>query len=238
MAFISLSSGSKIYGTAGEARPVVGIHTITRRGFQPKPVAQRALKRLMDVVLSAGALIVLSPVLIALWVVIRLESPGPAIFVQKRWGRNQRPIDVYKFRTMRMDQGDASGVTQTVANDPRITRVGTFLRKSNLDELPQLFNVLQGTMSLVGPRCHPIGMLAGGVQYEALVPQYHDRHRVRPGLTGIAQVNGLRGPTVDADLAVQRIEADLYYVEHYSVWLDIKLILKTIWIEFRGGTGS
>lgn len=237
MSFISLSSGGKRYATTSQVRPLAGVNLFAKSGFQPKPLGQRALKRLMDIVLSASALLVLSPVLLAIWAAIRLESPGPAIFVQKRWGRDQVPIDVYKFRTMRADLCDPSGVSQTVTDDPRITRIGKLLRKSNLDELPQLFNVLTGSMSLVGPRCHPIGMLAGGVEYEVLVPQYHDRHLVRPGLTGVAQVMGLRGPTVDADLARKRIEADLYYVQHYGIWLDIKLILRTIWVEFRGGTG-
>ncbi len=238
MSFISLSRSSKTYQNSSEFIRPTEVNPFYNTGTQRRPFAQRATKRLIDIVLSASALIVLSPVLLAIWAIIRLDSPGPAIFVQKRWGRNRRPIDVYKFRTMRADRGDASGLEQTVDNDPRITRIGKILRKSNLDELPQLLNVVLGSMSLVGPRCHPIGMLAGGMPYEELVPRYHDRHLVRPGLTGIAQVKGLRGPTVDAARAVERIEADLYYVQNYGVWLDIKLILKTVWTELRGGTGS
>ncbi|MBL8576239.1 MAG: sugar transferase [Mesorhizobium sp.] len=238
MSFVSLSSSSKLYDRKSAIAPHVEASPPSRSSLQQKSLVQRAIKRLMDISLSACALVVLSPVFLVIWAIIRLESPGPGMFIQKRWGRNQRQIDVYKFRTMRTDEGDASGVAQTVANDPRLTRIGKLLRKSNLDELPQLLNVLLGSMSLVGPRCHPIGMLAGGVQYEELVPRYHDRHLVRPGLTGIAQVKGLRGPTVDAARAVQRIEADLFYVQNYSVWLDIKLIVKTVSMELRGGTGS
>jgi lipopolysaccharide/colanic/teichoic acid biosynthesis glycosyltransferase len=138
---------------------------------------------------------------------------------------------------MRTDMCDASGVAQTVQNDPRITRIGAILRRTNLDELPQLLNVLKGDMSLVGPRCHAIGMLAAGMVYEELVPEYHYRHLVRPGITGLAQMRGLRGPTDRAAKARARIASDLFYVENFSVFLDIRIIVGTFISEMRGGNG-
>lgn len=132
---------------------------------------------------------------------------------------------------MYVDQSDSSGVKQTVLNDERLTPVGTFLRRFNLDELPQLINVIKGEMSLVGPRPHVPDMLAAGMKYELLVPEYFDRHRAKPGLTGLAQALGFRGSTEDADLAAARIKMDLRYIEHWSFTLDLLIIIKTIWYE-------
>jgi lipopolysaccharide/colanic/teichoic acid biosynthesis glycosyltransferase len=168
-------------------------------------------------------------------ILIKIDSPGPALFRQKRWGQGCTVIDVLKFRTMRIELCDFSGICQTVEHDPRVTRLGSILRSTNLDELPQLFNVLRGDMSLVGPRCHAIGMLAAGMPYEELVPEYHIRHLVKPGITGMAQMRGLRGPTVDRDAAIMRFECDAYYVSNLSFWLDFKIMLETIRMEaFRG----
>jgi lipopolysaccharide/colanic/teichoic acid biosynthesis glycosyltransferase len=191
----------------------------------------------MDISVSFSMLVILAPALLLIALLVRLESPGSPIFSQLRWGMNGRKIRIYKFRSMRADLCDASGVTQTVKDDPRVTRLGAFLRKSNLDELPQLFNVLKGDMSLVGPRCHAIGMLAGGVLYEELVPTYHQRHKMRPGLTGLAQVRGFRGPTDRVSKAKARINADLYYIQNFSFMLDVQIILGTVWSELRGGKG-
>jgi len=166
-----------------------------------------------------------------------MDTPGPALFRQVRWGMHGKKIVVFKFRTMNASQCDASGVAQTVRNDPRTSRVGAVLRRTNLDELPQLFNVLLGDMSLVGPRCHVVGMLGGGVVYEALVPNYHARHAVRPGITGLAQMRGLRGPTDRKSLARARVCADLYYVQHFNIWMDLVIIWRTVMNEVRGGTG-
>jgi len=168
---------------------------------------------------------------------IRLDSRGPALFRQTRWGRNGIKIEVLKFRTMRSEMCDQSGVNQTTENDPRLTRVGRILRKTNLDELPQLLNVVRGDMSLVGPRCHAVNMLAAGQLYEQLVPAYHLRHAVRPGITGLAQMRGLRGPTVRPSKARARIACDLHYVENFSLWLDTKIILRTVINELKGGAG-
>ena len=198
---------------------------------------QFAIKRLLDVLLATLGLVLLLPLFLALAVLIRLESPGSPVFSQKRWGRNGRIFEVYKFRSMHSKLGDSSGVTQTVPNDPRMTRVGAVIRRTNLDELPQLLNVLKGDMSLIGPRCHAVGMLAAGMPYEQLVPDYHARHAVRPGMTGLAQMRGLRGPTDRADRARARIAADLHYVENYSLLLDLHIVAGTIVSELRGGNG-
>lgn len=194
-------------------------------------------KRCVDVFIAAAALLLLLPFLLAVAAAVKLDSKGPALFFQRRWGKNGRTILVYKFRSMRTDLCDTTGVQQTTKGDARVTRVGAILRRTNIDELPQLWNVLVGDMSLVGPRCHPIGMLAAGIPYEELMPNYHDRHTMRPGLTGLAQVRGLRGPTDRRSKARARISSDLYYVENFSIWLDLKIIVATVWSEFRGGTG-
>ncbi|MCO6187065.1 sugar transferase [Rhizobium sp. L1K21] len=189
---------------------------------------QFGVKRLMDIVGALTALLILSPLLICTALAVKMTSPGPVFFKQERWGKNLTKIKVYKFRTMYWAQCDITGVEQTRENDSRITRVGAILRTYNIDELPQLLNILRGDMSMVGPRCHAVGMKAAGVLYEQLVPEYHLRHLVKPGLTGLAQVRGLRGPTVRASKARARVAADLHYIENYSVLLDLKIILKTV----------
>ena len=194
-------------------------------------------KRAFDIWVSATALTALLPIFIIIICAIRLESNGSPFFSQIRWGRNNSKIRVFKFRSMRADMCDPTGVTQTVAGDARVTRVGAFLRRTNLDELPQLWNVLIGDMSLVGPRCHAIGMLAGGIVYEELVPQYHERHLMRPGLTGLAQMRGLRGPTDRPARARARVAADLYYIKNFSFFLDMRIIWGTVISELRGGKG-
>ncbi|MDP9731843.1 UNVERIFIED_ORG: lipopolysaccharide/colanic/teichoic acid biosynthesis glycosyltransferase [Rhizobium sp. SORGH_AS260] len=203
----------------------------------PLQRGQFALKRTMDIAGASIALVALAPVLLTVAALVKLDSRGPVLFSQVRWGMNGRKIRVYKFRSMRTDMCDATGVAQTVKNDPRITRIGAILRRTNIDELPQLINVLKGDMSLVGPRCHAIGMLAAGRLYEELVPHYHLRHRMRPGITGLAQMRGLRGPTDRSDKARARIVSDLYYVENFSVWLDVRIMVGTVISELRGGKG-
>ncbi len=196
-----------------------------------------AVKRAIDISISLTALIALAPVLIIICMLIRLESRGSPIFSQVRWGKDQSKIRIYKFRSMRSDLSDPTGVVQTVKNDRRITYVGRILRRTNLDELPQLWNVLKGDMSLVGPRCHAIGMQAGGMLYENLVPHYHDRHAMKPGLTGLAQMRGLRGPTDRPARARARIAADLYYVQNFSVALDIRIMIGTVISELTNSKG-
>ncbi len=202
-----------------------------------KPV-QLALKRLLDVAISATALIVLLPLLAMIAIAIRSEGKGNVIFTQPRWGKDGKVIRIFKFRSMRADLCDETGVSQTIENDPRVTRIGAILRKTNMDELPQLINILKGDMSIVGPRCHAVGMLAVGQLYEELVPEYHERHNVRPGLTGLAQMNGFRGPTDTEYKARTRVAHDLHYIHNFSLLLDIRIMIGTFINEIRGGTGS
>jgi polysaccharide biosynthesis protein PslA len=228
---------------ASEGRPLrqaSGFGAKDRQGNSRRveeKTVQLALKRAMDIVVSASAIVVLLPLLLAIVLLVRFSSSGPAIFTQVRWGKDCRKIRVYKFRSMYSDLGDQSGVSQTLEKDNRITPIGAVLRKTNIDELPQLFNVLKGEMSLVGPRPHAIGMKAAGMLYEDLAPAYHQRHRVRPGMTGLAQMRGLRGPTVLASKSRARVASDLFYVDHYSLLLDVKIICGTLRSEVFGGSG-
>ena len=194
-------------------------------------------KRFMDVTISFFSLLALSPLFLFVALAIKLEDGGPVFFTQKRWGENQKQIKIFKFRSMFVDKCDAAGLIQAVPNDPRTTKVGAFVRRTNIDELPQLINVLMGEMSIVGPRCHPIGMLAAGVPYETLIKNYHKRHQVKPGITGLAQVRGYRGPTTDIESAKGRILNDFVYLKNKSIMLDLMIIWKTLTNELRGGKG-
>jgi Undecaprenyl-phosphate glucose phosphotransferase len=180
-------------------------------------------KRLFDIVVSTVALTVLSPLFLALACLIKLDSPGPAFFRQRRYGYNQRTFRIVKFRTMRVME-DGKLVPQATRDDQRVTRFGRGLRRWNVDELPQLVNVLRGDMSLVGPRPHA---LSHNLEYEQKIRLYARRHNVKPGITGWAQVHGFRGET-DAIRMRKRVEHDLYYIEHWSLWLDVKIILRTV----------
>ncbi|WP_186392508.1 MULTISPECIES: sugar transferase [unclassified Pannonibacter] len=195
------------------------------------------LKRSIDIAGSAAGLILLSPLLAGLAIGVKLSSPGPVIFRQARYGRNNELFMALKFRSMYVAKQDATGVVQTRKNDPRITPIGRFLRKSNFDELPQLWNVLKGEMSLVGPRPHVPGMLAAGKLYEEFDTRYLSRHQVRPGITGLAQVNGFRGETTDPYHASMRLEYDLEYLKSQSTRGDLKIIVMTVVNEFTRGSG-
>ena len=189
-------------------------------------------KRVLDVIGAAIGLLASAPALIAIAIAIKLTSPGPIFFRQKRYGYHNRRFWIYKFRTMYMHLGDDRGTCQAMTNDPRVTPLGDFLRKISLDELPQLINVLKGDMSLVGPRPHVPGMLAGGMLYEELTPYYFQRHNMRPGITGLAQVSGYRGPTTTPLSAIKRLDYDLQYIEAWSLWLDAIIITRTVIREF------
>jgi exopolysaccharide biosynthesis polyprenyl glycosylphosphotransferase len=195
-------------------------------------------KRCFDVTLASFMLILCAPGLVAIALAVKLTSRGPVLFRQQRHGMNNSRFEILKFRTMHVEKGDPHGVQQTRKNDPRVTPIGRLLRRSSLDELPQLWNVVKGDMSLVGPRPHVPGMLAGGRLYEDLVPYYHQRHQVRSGITGLAQVNGLRGSTEDPVIAKARIDYDLKYIEQWSLMLDVLIICKTVRAEFLSGSGE
>jgi polysaccharide biosynthesis protein PslA len=187
-----------------------------------------AWKRVMDIVVAVCALIVLSPLLMTVAALIRLTSSGPAVFRQRRTGLNGIEFTILKFRTMYSELQDVSGVKHTVQDDPRVTAIGRILRKYSIDELPQLFNVLRGEMSIVGPRAHAVGMLALGVPYNQFVRDYDLRHLVKPGLTGQAQVKGYRGEVSDEAHARGRIVEDLDYVRNLSLWRDVKIMALTL----------
>lgn len=192
-------------------------------------------KRTFDVVIASLALIALSPVLLAISAAIALTSKGPVLFRQVRFGKHNVSFTLYKFRSMYVERQDVSGIAHTVENDPRVTKVGRFIRRWYLDELPQLINVLKGDMAIVGPRAQVVGMRAVGVCYEDLVPNYRARHAVRPGITGLAQVRGYRGEIKDAEHAIARIDADLEYIQAANLALDIKILALTVPSVIFGG---
>ncbi len=210
------------------------LYYLSHRGALSEP-SRSGVKRLFDASSSIIALLFFTPLFMAIALAIKLTSPGPIFFTQYRYGHRNRRFRIYKFRTMHTHLGDIHGVKQTVADDPRVTIVGRFLRKTSLDELPQLINVVLGDMSLVGPRPHVPGMQAASTLYESLVPYYFQRHTIRPGITGLAQVNGCRGSTANADAAISRVDYDLDYIERWSLWLDIKIIWWTIRRELFSG---
>jgi putative colanic acid biosysnthesis UDP-glucose lipid carrier transferase len=202
--------------------PVVGICETPFTG------TNELVKRISDVVLAVLILLLISPLLLAIMVGVKMSSPGPAIFRQKRNGLDGGEITVYKFRSMRaMDNGPV--VAQATKDDPRITPFGAFLRKTSLDELPQFFNVLQGRMSIVGPRPHAV---AHNELYRELISAYMVRHKVKPGITGWAQVNGLRGETETVDKMKARVEYDLEYLRNWSLGLDLQIIVRTVRVLF------
>jgi putative colanic acid biosynthesis UDP-glucose lipid carrier transferase len=188
-------------------------------------------KRVTDVLISGSVLILAAPLMILIALLVRLSSPGPIIFRQRRYGLNGEEIIVYKFRTMTVTE-DGAAVTQATRQDPRTTRVGRFLRRYSLDELPQLINVLAGPMSLVGPRPHAV---AHNETYRKLIKGYMVRHKVKPGITGLAQVNGLRGETRTLEQMEARVRYDLEYLRNWSFELDIEILLKTAVRVFNDG---
>ena len=180
-----------------------------------------------DKVIAVLALIALAPVMLITAFLIKRDSKGPVFFKQKRYGFNNELIEVYKFRSMYTDMSDANAAKLVSKGDPRVTKIGRFIRKSSIDELPQLFNVLKGELSLVGPRPHALQAKAADKLYQEAVDGYYARHKVKPGLTGWAQINGWRGETDTEEKIKKRVEHDLYYIDHWSVLLDLYILLKT-----------
>lgn len=186
------------------------------------------MKWLFDKIVGSAMLVMLAPVMAIVALAIKLDSRGPVLFKQKRYGFNNDLIEVYKFRSMRVDQADATASKLVTKNDPRVTRVGRFIRKASLDELPQLFNVVfKGNLSLVGPRPHAVNAKAEARRYDEAVDGYFARHRVKPGLTGWAQINGWRGETDTHEKIQRRVEHDLYYIENWSVLFDFYIVART-----------
>ena len=188
---------------------------------------ERFQKRLLDLALTVPAIVALTPVLVLVAVLIKLDTRGPVLFRQERLGRGNRLFHLYKFRSMHVHHSDARGETSTARGDARITRVGRFIRSTSLDELPQLFNVLTGDMSLVGPRPHALGSLAGVELFWDVDQRYWHRHALKPGITGLAQVRGFRGATLERDDLVHRLQADLEYFDGWSIWRDVGILFST-----------
>jgi Undecaprenyl-phosphate glucose phosphotransferase len=181
-------------------------------------------KRLVDILLASIALLLLTPLLAIVAVLIKLDSAGPVFFLQRRFGFNQEPFQIIKFRSMRT-LDDGPGIRQARRDDPRVTRIGYWLRRWNIDEIPQLFNVINGEMSLVGPRPHA---LSHDREYEHRISAYACRHNVKPGITGWAQIHGLRGETDTDEKMRKRVEYDLYYIDNWSLWLDLQILVRTL----------
>jgi polysaccharide biosynthesis protein PslA len=190
------------------------------------------LKRMQDVIVATITIIVFAPVMFGVALAIKLEGPGPILFRQKRTGFNGSIFELWKFRSMYVEQTDPNALRQTDRRDSRVTRVGHFIRHMSIDEMPQFFNVLQGSMSVVGPRPHALETRADGQLLDELVDSYAARHRVKPGLTGWAQINGLRGELDSTEKLEQRVKYDIDYIEKWSMWLDLKIILRTVILIF------
>ncbi len=196
-------------------RPIGGARAFTKRAF--------------DLVFASLLIVLFLPLMALVAIAVRLDSPGPVMFRQVRHGYNNRPITVWKFRTMYADKTDATGVRAVRRTDNRVTRVGRILRRSSLDELPQFFNVLRGDLSLVGPRPHAMAARTGDIVYQAVAETYSARHKVKPGVTGWAQINGWRGELNCDEKIRARIEHDLHYIENWSLWLDLRILVQTPW---------
>jgi Undecaprenyl-phosphate glucose phosphotransferase len=211
-------------------RPVVLLGDLPVMTLFERPISglDQLTKRAEDLLIGALALILLAPLLVMVAIAIKLDSPGPIFFLQDREGFNNHRFRIWKFRSMRADRCEGDGITQARKGDARVTRVGKLIRKTSIDELPQLFNVMRGEMSLVGPRPHAPSTKAGDRVFSDVVSHYAARHKVKPGMTGWAQVNGWRGETDTEDKLLKRLEHDLYYIENWSVMLDFYIMLRTI----------
>jgi Undecaprenyl-phosphate glucose phosphotransferase len=198
---------------------------------EPLTRMERAIKRMLDISLASAIILTLFLLLLAVAVAIKLDTPGPVIFRQRRNGFSGRQFIIYKFRTMNVIE-DGTVIRQAKKSDARVTTIGRLLRRSSIDELPQLFNVLKGDMSLVGPRPHAV---AHDDEYGASIANYAFRHHVKPGITGWAQVSGFRGETIRIESMMERVEADLWYINNWSLWLDLRIMFATCFEVARGG---
>ncbi len=201
-----------------------------------KPISgwDYVIKSIEDKLLGLLILTLISPLLLIIAILVKLDSKGPVFFRQKRYGFNNQLINMYKFRSMYVDKLDHNASQLTEKNDPRVTRLGRFLRRTSLDELPQFINVVRGEMSIVGPRPHALQAKAAGILYEDIVDQYAARHKVKPGITGLAQVNGWRGNTDTEEKIQKRVDSDIEYINKWSLLLDLKIIFKTVFVVIAG----
>ncbi len=228
---VDVRLGSDLVGFMYPRRSFSLLGGVTMLDIAYKPLAgwNIVAKEFEDRILGTFLLILFTPLMLLIALAIKLDTPGPVLFRQLRYGFNNKVFSVFKFRTMYHDRSPETGAPQARRNDPRVTGVGRFLRRISLDELPQLFNVLQGTMSLVGPRPHPVPL---NQEYASLIDGYFARHRVKPGITGWAQVNGLRGETDIPEKMKARVEHDAFYIEHWSLLLDLQILAMTAYIGF------
>lgn len=224
--------GGELLNMEGNALGVIGVGSyhgletlIVSRG--PLSVVNRAKKRALDLALTLPMLIALAPLFVVIAILIKLETPGPVFFKQPRVGQGNAMFEILKFRSMRVESCDAAGNRSTTRDDDRITRIGRFIRRSSIDELPQLLNVLRGDMSLVGPRPHALGSLAGDKLFWEVNERYWVRHALKPGITGLAQIRGYRGATHHQDDLQNRLQADLEYLNAWSLWRDITILFGT-----------
>jgi len=232
---------SQAFARPSPHRPEAFFDPVSYRVFFPVTSPLRSLvtgrdgwaKRAADIVLAMSMLVLLWIPMVLCAALIRLDSPGPVLFRQTRIGLDGQPFSLLKFRTMHHAEPEGAGWKQATRDDPRITRIGQILRCTSLDELPQILNVLRGEMSIVGPRPHAIGTRAGGRLFEEITHFYHDRHQVRPGLTGLAQVRGWRGETDTEEKFLRRLECDLEYIETWSIRLDLQILWRTIFSVLR-----
>ncbi|WDR06059.1 undecaprenyl-phosphate glucose phosphotransferase [Devosia rhodophyticola] len=224
---IRLSAHMSTLKFTSKAYSYVGDLAVLDMADRPISDWNLVFKWIFDKVVAVAALILLSPVMVATAIAIKLESPGPVFFRQNRHGFNNELIKIFKFRSMRTDMADESASRLVTKDDPRVTRVGKFIRRTSIDELPQLFNVLKGELSIVGPRPHALQAKAANQLYYEAVEGYFARHRVKPGMTGWAQINGWRGETDTIDKIMQRVNHDLYYIEHWSILLDMYIVVMT-----------
>ena len=216
------------YRSDGETGLEVGKLRLLRLADRPMRGWAGAVKTVEDYVLALAALAVAAVPMALIALAVRLDSPGPILFRQRRTGFNNKDFFVFKFRTMYHEHADYDVQRQVQEGDPRVTRVGAILRRTSLDELPQIFNVLRGEMSFIGPRPHAPGTRAGGKLFEDVTDRYAARHRVKPGLTGLAQVRGYRGKTDTEEKLILRVESDLEYIENWSPWLDVVILVRTL----------
>jgi polysaccharide biosynthesis protein PslA len=230
---LTCSATSEIVMPEFDRLPVVGVgaiaghstHIVSRGKLS---TTNRIKKRTLDLAVTVPAIILLSPLLLIIAVAIKIETPGPVLFRQKRVGRNNQLFDIFKFRSMRDDRSDPNGDLSTARGDDRITRVGQLIRATSIDELPQLFNVLIGDMSLVGPRPHALGSLAGDQLFWEIDQKYWERHALKPGITGLAQVRGFRGATALRSDLTQRLDADLEYLNSWTLGREFRILLATV----------